>query len=551
MNPCKRLALWLLGICLSGPAAALAQERPNENEMFGGSSQQPASDAAAAPEADGGAPAEPPPAAAADQSGDKPAAAQTPAASAASTSRDNAVLGGSDRPMFSEEAAPDDPLRIGGLLYLRAQTTAQESQKVSDYRLNAPSLVDVYFDARPNDRVRGFVRGRLSYDPLLPSSAAAQPSLNTLQASGGTSGSASLSSLFGTATSAPQAVLDQLWLRFDIDHTLFVTAGRQHVRWGTARFWTPADFLHLRKRNPLDVFDARTGTDMLKVHLPIESNAWNFYGYGIMDGQTGTPDLSTLAGAVRAEFVLGQTELGLGVFGRPHTRAKFAADLSSGIGDADVYAEVGLLDARQSDRVRYAPDAELPPPNAPEAGQSTADVERATFQRYADTIYPVYRQTGYRPQFTVGLNYSVRYAANDVFTFGGEYFYNGLGYDDYHVYPGLVLPHSDALNNPASFFYLGQHYAALFITFPSPFKLDLHTFTLSTLGNLSDRSFITRFDYALVLLTHLRFEAFASARYGRGQGEFRAGFQLPPIYGMPINLAPAIFDLGVALRLSI
>jgi hypothetical protein len=391
----------------------------------------------------------------------------------------------------------------------------------------------------------------MAYDPLLPSSQGALPSLGTLQASGGTSGSASLSSLFGSATSTPQVVLDQLWLRFDIDHTLFVTAGRQHVRWGTARFWTPADFLHLRKRNPLDVFDARTGTDMLKVHLPIESRAWNFYAYGIMDGQNGSPSLATLGGAVRAEIVLDSTELGLGVFGRPHTRAKFAADLSTGIGDADVYAEVAVLDARQSDRVGYAPDADIPPAAAPELGQDVSDIARARIEQVAAAIYPVTRQTGYRPQAVVGLNYSVKYNDNDAFTFGAEYFYNGIGYDDYHVYPGLVLPHPGGLNNPASFFYLGQHYAAVFITFPAPFKLDLHTFTLSTLGNLSDRSFITRLDYALVLLTHLRFEAFASAHYGRSQGEFRFGFQLPTIDGVAFNTAPAIFDLGLALRLAI
>jgi hypothetical protein len=490
-------------------------------------------------------------AAAHDQSGEKPAPAQTPAASAASPSRDDAVLGGSDRPMFTEEPAPDDPLSIGGQLYLRGQTTLLEGQKFSEYRVNAPSLLDVYFDARPNDRVRGFVRGRMSYDPLLPSGNGGLPSLGTLQASGGTAGSASLSSLFNSATSAPQVVLDQFWLRFDIDHTLFVTAGRQHARWGTARFWTPADFLHLRKRNPLDVFDARTGTDMLKVHLPIESRAWNFYAYGIMDGQDGSPTLSTLGGAARAEFVLDSTELGLGVFGRPHSRAKFAADVSTGVGIVDLYGELAVLDARQSDRIGYAPNADIPAPVAPEVGQDSADVVRKRIAQVADEIYPVSRQTGYRPQAVVGANVSFKYHDNDTFTVGAEYFYNGLGYDDYHVYPGLVLPHSTSLNNPASFFYLGKHYAAVFVTFPSPFKLDLHTFTLSTLGNLSDLSFITRLDYGLVLLTHLRFEAFVSAHYGRSQGEFRSGFQAPTIDGIAFNLAPAIVDLGVALRLAI
>ncbi len=61
-----------------------------------------------------------------------------------------------------------------------------------------------------------------------------------------------------------------MWLNFDILHTAFVTAGKQHVRWGTARFWAPTDYLHLQPRNPLLPFDARTGTTMLKVEVPWE-----------------------------------------------------------------------------------------------------------------------------------------------------------------------------------------------------------------------------------------------------------------------------------------
>jgi hypothetical protein len=451
--------------------------------------------------------------------------------------------------MFTEEPAPDDPLSIGGQLYLRSQISALEGQKVKDYTVNLPSLLDLYFDARPNDRVRGFVKGRMSYDPLLPASSST-PSVGTIGANSGTSGSASLSSLFATQTSAPRVVLDQFWLRFDIAHTLFVTAGRQHVRWGTARVWAPTDFLHLRQRNPLDTFDARTGTTMIKVHLPVESNAWNFYAYGVTEGQNGTPSLATLAGAARAELVFGPSELGLGVFGRPDSRAKFAADFSAGIGDIDFYAEVAVLDQRESERVRYATNPTLPDLPMGGTGLTPQQVDQAQLEQVVEALYPSYRPRGYRPQGVVGLTYSVRYKDNDIFTIGGEYFFNALGYDDYRVYPGLVLPHPGVLDNPASLFYLGRHYAALVLAFPAPFKLDLHTFTLTSLGNLSDRSFITRFDYSYTLLTHLRFEAFVAAHYGRSEGNFRFGFR-PPAPFDDFARPAALLDLGLALRLSI
>jgi hypothetical protein len=169
-----------------------------------------------------------------------------------------------------------------------------------------------------------------------------------------------------------------------------------------------------------------------------------------------------------------------------------------------------------------------------------------------DALYPVYRTRGYRPQAVAGLSYSHKYNDNDTFTLGLEYFYNGFGYDDPNVYSGLLWPHSQPLQNPASFFYLGRHYGALFLTFPAPFSLDLHTFTLSTLGNFSDRSFTTRFDYALTLLTHLRFEAYASVNYGN-HGEFRFQIaELPSVKVSELGLPrPTVFAMGLGLRLAI
>jgi len=453
--------------------------------------------------------------------------------------------------MFSEEAAPEDPLRIGGQLYLRAQTTGAQGQSPSDWSFSSPSLLDVYLDARPNDRVRGFVLGRMVFDPTLPASASSSESIQTASAQGSTSGSQSLSSLFQQATRGPTATLDQLWLNFDVAHTVFVTAGKQHVRWGTGHFWAPTDFLHLRPRNPLDVFDARTGTTMLKLHLPIESRAWNFYGYALTESNTSTPTLGSIAAAGRAEFVFGPSELGLGVVAQHNHKAKLAADLSFGLGDFDFYGEAGLRSGGEIDRVSYDSNAVAPTPGTPPSWQAPDDAARAALEQVVDAYYPVYRSNGYKAQIVGGASYARKYNDNDTFTVGGEYFYNGLGYASPAAYPGLVLPHSTDLNDSANFFYLGRHYAALYISFPAPYSFDNHTFTLSTLGNLSDRSFITRFDYSLIALTHLRFEAFVSARYGNENGEFRFGVKHLELGGVDFNRAPALMDLGLALRIAI
>ena len=527
-------AACLAVICLA--AHAQAQDRPSEAEMFGAApAPEPAADA------DAGAPEAP---------ALQPTAAAPPAAASGADSRDQAVLGGVDRPMFTETMPPEDPLTIGGMLYLRLQGTAYDHTAPGDWSLTSPTLMDVFFDARPNDRVRAFALGRMTFDPLQPAVASAISEAQSMNMTG-TAGSSSLAPNVTGQTSSPRVALDQFWLRFDIAHRVFVTAGRQHVRWGTGRIWARTDFLHMRRRNPLDVFDVRTGTTMLKLHLPIEEQAWNFYGYLVTEGQDGVPTFKTPAGALRAELVFGQLEIGLGVFGRAKSRAKFAADISAGIGDIDFYGEVAVVDARESDRVDFAgyPAVLAQPMGTP-------------LPVLIDTAYPIYRNIGYRPQAVVGLSYSRKYNDNDTFTIGAEYFYNGLGYDEPESYFGLYLPHTRTLRNPASSFYLGQHYAGLLVTFPAPFKLDLHTFSMSTLGNLSDLTFTTRVDYAYVLLTHLRLEAYAAVMYGSRGGEFRFAApnvpsdvleRFPPLQQLRASIRPepVVFMLGLGLRVSI
>jgi hypothetical protein len=52
-------------------------------------------------------------------------------------------------------------------------------------------------------------------------------------------------------------------------------------------------------------------------------------------------------------------------------------------------------------------------------------------------------------------------------------------------------------------------------------------------------------------LTHLRFELFVAAVYGRRNGEFTLGIETPNIDGVRLGRAPAVFNVGLALRIGI
>ena len=547
----RRLALAAVAACgLLASSSARAQQgaRPSEQDIFGGPPAAAGPDGGA-PASDGGAapPSPPPEGAAASIPQVPPAAGVAGAASRESASgegRDESLLGaGIGGPEhLSDYIAPDNPLQIGGQLYLRTQTSGKQGDDA--WTLTSPNLLDVYLDVRPNPRVRAFVLGRMSFDPTAPPGTA-----TTNQIANGSNGAFAGTSASGFTTFSnlrgPTTLLDQMWMRFDIQNRVFVTAGKQHVRWGTGRFWQPTDYLHTIKRNPLDVFDARPGTTMLKLHVPWEEKGWNFYAFAVTeDPNEATPTLKQIAGAARAELIILGAEVGLDTFVKDGQKPRYGVDVSTGVGELDVYADVGI---------RYGQDFCVVVPAVPGQPINGGGICPSTVVPVPAASMDIMNQanmfniaplSGIKVQAVGGVNWSHKYNDNDMFTIGGEYFYNQPGYSNTAVYPGLLL--NSTYNPLVNFFYTGRQYGALFASFPAPYSWNLTTFTLSTLANITDQSFISRLDYSYVLLTHITLEAFAALHYGHEHGEFRFAIDLPGIH-----MDPELIDLGVALRLKI
>jgi len=378
-----------------------------------------------------------------------------------------------------------------------------------------PALVDGYFDARPIDRVRGMVVGRLTYDPTIDPNAT--------------------NSAFGVPTSSnPGVLLDQLWVNFDVARTVFVTAGRQHVKWGVSRFWNPTDFLSPQRRDPLAVFDARLGASMVKLHLPSESKGWNLYGIGLLDNAGPASTLGQVGGAVRGEVVVGGAALGLGAVFQRGRKPRFGFDGSSAAGPFDVYAEVSLHKGTDTPLVR-----DLGP---------TQDLA-TRFESYSPTSLSVGASGGLNTTFVLSDN-------NTTLVTGMEYFYNSVGYDGSQYYPGLIIADIRAgFQRSFQPFYLGKNYGAIYANLAPRALGETTSFVLSNLGNLSDLSFITRLDFFIRVLTYLNLEAFADVHYGSKGGEFRLEVNLPPEtvgLSVPAIFVPApTFDLGVGLRIKI
>src|SRR5690606_27581686 len=89
------------------------------------------------------------------------------------TDREEAIFGGREDPFGGSEtsggslfdsALLEDPLAIGGQLFMRLDYTYRDEDDLETSQLRSPNLLDIYLDARPNDRLRAYIRGRLRHD---------------------------------------------------------------------------------------------------------------------------------------------------------------------------------------------------------------------------------------------------------------------------------------------------------------------------------------------------------------------------------------------------
>ena len=481
------------------PALALAQDRPNEADLFGSEQDAPLA-------TDAGLAKAPEPAPGADGGID----------------RDSAQLSqGPSQSKFDTAEAVSDPLRIGGSLLMFGQGNFQETRPFLNGSFSAPMILDVYLDARPNDRLRAFANGRLQFDPTYPTGDGSSTA-STPAATGTFVG------LTPATRTNPSVFLDQLWLRFDIARKVYFTVGRQKVRWGVCRVWYPTDFLNSKPRDALNPFDVRLGVNAVKVHIPVESLGWNFYAYGLLDGVGITSaglKLNQLGGAVRAEFVIGPAEIGIGGVWQEGRRQRYAIDISSALGPVDVYAEAAFRDGQDFALFDYPSDL-------------TADNVLANIGNI--TIRPSPRVV---VQVSGGASWQFKYTDKNFAVLGVEYFYNPVGYEapiGYQVQtfaPTVLGKTLDPMQTVA--LYQGKHNLAITLAAPGIPGFDWITVALSNIIILNDPSALTRLDVIFRVLNFLSVQAFGTVFYGQPGGQLR--FQLS---AQEINDLANLSELG-------
>ena len=480
---------WFSPLVLAQAAAGAPAERPDEADMFGA-----------------------------------PADASAPASASAPTStsvpnRDTDTLSGAPLMRGDIRAeVSDDKLEIGGDLLLRFQSTLATDTDLGDQGFSAPSLLDIYLDARPSDRVRVYAEGRFTYDPTLengrarfsdPCSASNAttkvPPNETFEQRGDRllcarfapsepvdcskllkekiadciaaqaaqarwTGAANDALAQAFATPAETSGLTQLWLKFDAAQSVFFTLGRQPVKWGAARLWNPTDFVNRQSRDPLQQIDLRPGVSLVKVHVPWESQAANFYALGLLDE---ADRLGDLGGAVRAEWALSTAELSLSAAGRRDSPLLLGADFSLGLWQLDLYGEGAVAHGNHK----------------PLPGETD-------------------RSDDWIPHVAGGVSWQVDYGDQDTLTWGLEYTFNDGGVDD-------PAQFGNALADGRSVFALPRQAAGAYVVLLAPGRLDDSSVFLTALASLDDMSGTARLQWSERVLTWLSVQPYVGGYFGQ------------------------------------
>lgn len=287
----------------------------------------------------------------------------------------------------------------------------------------------LFLDARPSTDLRGLIKGNIDYD----------------------------------TDDGISFDLREMFVDTDINNQVFIRAGKQTINWGVGRFFSPANLINIETIDPENPDAELAGPVAAKVQYPIGNN--NLTGYALVDDiENGNP----IALASRYEFLVGGSEYTVGGVYQFDNPWSVMGTVSSKIGEVSVFGEA-VLEGNVNKQFIVLDD-------------SAAD---GVSVRGSDDLY-----------FSATVGGSYQYSSDDVdtnfsvFVFG-QYYFNGLGYEDLSVARdnqaaiGKLLASGDL--SIGDLFNRGQNYGALSIS--SPDILDSNvTPSVFWLGNLDDAS---------------------------------------------------------------
>jgi hypothetical protein len=315
----------------------------------------------------------------------------------------------------------------------------------------------------------------------------------------------------------------ELFADFDWEDMFYFRFGKSMIKWGVGYFWSPSDVLNLTSINVEDPTADREGPISFKMHYPFDIH--NAYLYLIAENVEEPFDTAV---AAKAEFVVGDTEFGIGAYYQRDLAPRAVGTVSTSIGDIAIFGE-GVA-SWGSDRVFVRPSKD----------QSAAEDDLEDDLEIVLDTYTV--DEGLFFSGTIGANYMYDFEDDGgSLMLIGQYYFNGEGYDGStpglleaaaHLSQnagdnGLTLPageQPEGYEDPpevgtGDISGSGQHYAGLMVSWSSILGSDAG-FSMLTIANLTDLSGMVIPSFSFKLIDYLSMSAGMRLTFGEEGDEY-------------------------------
>ncbi len=182
-----------------------------------------------------------------------------------------------------------------------------DSIEEDEHRLNKQVKINLFYDIRLQDGVRGFA---------------------SIEA-GESSSESDNEDIFG---------VNELFLDTNINNKVYIRTGKQMLVWGRNYIWNPVDMISVDKKSFTDMDKVWEGTKGIRIHIPNGAEK-NLYFFVDMDSLDLIKDISV---AAKYEFLYDKTEIGLSFWGKESYQAVYGLDFSSRLGTIDIRGELAL-----------------------------------------------------------------------------------------------------------------------------------------------------------------------------------------------------------------
>lgn len=328
-----------------------------------------------------------------------------------------------DIPVFSDQRSVGFSGRIDSFTAVQAGEEALKGH-ASDSSVYSLNQADLFLDIRLPNQVKAFAD--LS---VLSASTSATDNANVL------------------------ADIKELFVDFNVDKKVYVRTGKQFIRWGRGYFWNPVDFLNTNRINFLNREALRSGVTGTRIHIPGKTK--NTYVFINMNEAERLDQCEFL---LKEDCLIGATELGFSMWGKPHQAARFGLDWSTHKFGLDISGEYAYENQKN--------------------WQYVTTVSDSAVLKSGDDFWTSSAVLTLQKQF--------RWQRPNRITAVYECYYNGRGYDS----DILKDPEMKALlfaNNSYQANYLSTAYHAVFLSIKE-FPTYATTFSINILQNLVDKS---------------------------------------------------------------